>query len=65
MNQTPNKIVFKDSGIGLSEEDIGKLFVPFPGIHHGLDVSSSGLGLAIPSYSCPGTQQNQLDSKQA
>ena len=41
------QISFKDSGIGLSEEDIGKLFKPFPGIHHGLGVSSTGLGLAI------------------
>ena len=40
-------ISIKDSGIGLSEEDIGKLFKPFPGIHHGLDVSSTGLGLSI------------------
>jgi signal transduction histidine kinase len=37
----------KDSGIGLSEEDMGKLFAPFPGIHHGLSVTSTGLGLAI------------------
>ena len=36
-----------DSGVGLSEEDIGKLFVPFPGIRHGLGESSTGLGLAI------------------
>jgi PAS domain S-box-containing protein len=40
-------ISVKDSGIGLSEEDIGKLFVPFPGIRHGLNESSTGLGLAI------------------
>jgi signal transduction histidine kinase len=36
-----------DTGIGLSEEDIGKLFRPFPGIRHGLSVTSTGLGLAI------------------
>jgi len=41
------KVSVKDSGIGLSEEDIGKLFKPFPGIHHELDVSSTGLGLSI------------------
>ena len=38
---------FKDSGIGLREEDIKKLFKPFPGIRHGVNVSSTGLGLAI------------------
>jgi len=41
------QISVKDSGIGLSKEDMEKLFKPFPGIHHGLQVSSSGLGLAI------------------
>ena len=41
------QVSIKDSGIGLSEEDLGKLFKPFPGIHHGLDVSSTGLGLSI------------------
>lgn len=41
------QILFKDSGIGLSEVDMGKLFTPFPGINHGLDVSSTGLGLSI------------------
>ena len=40
-------IAVKDSGIGLNEEDIEKLFKPFPGIRHGLDVSSTGLGLSI------------------
>jgi signal transduction histidine kinase len=37
----------KDSGIGLSEEDISKLFKPFPSIQHEINVSSTGLGLAI------------------
>ncbi len=37
----------KDDGIGLSEEDITKLFIPFPGIRHGMNVSSTGLGLSI------------------
>ncbi|MFA9496813.1 MAG: ATP-binding protein, partial [Candidatus Bathyarchaeota archaeon] len=41
------QISVKDSGIGLSEEDIEKLFKPFPGIRHGVNVSSTGLGLAI------------------
>ena len=41
------QISVKDSGIGLSEEDIGKLFKPFPAIRHGENVSSTGLGLAI------------------
>jgi len=40
-------VTVKDTGIGLSVEDLGKLFKPFPGIHHGLGVSSTGLGLAI------------------
>jgi signal transduction histidine kinase len=41
------QVSIKDSGIGLSEEDIEKLFKPFPGIHHGINVSSTGLGLSI------------------
>ncbi len=41
------QISVKDTGVGLSEEDIDKLFVPFPGIRHGLNVTSTGLGLAI------------------
>jgi len=41
------QISVKDSGIGLSEEDIEKLFKPFPAIRHGVNVSSTGLGLAI------------------
>ena len=41
------QVSVKDTGIGLSEEDMGKLFKPFPGIQHGLVVSSTGLGLAI------------------
>ena len=41
------QISVKDSGIGLSEEDIGKLFKPFPFIQHEVEVSSTGLGLAI------------------
>jgi len=40
-------ISVKDTGIGLSYEDLGKLFKPFPGIRHGLGVTSTGLGLAI------------------
>jgi len=45
--ETHVQISVKDSGIGLSEEDIGKLFKPFPAIRHGENVSSTGLGLAI------------------
>jgi signal transduction histidine kinase len=41
------QVSVKDSGIGLREEDLGKLFTPFPGIQHGLNVSSTGLGLSI------------------
>lgn len=36
-----------DSGIGIDSEDMGQLFKPFPGIRHGLNVKSSGLGLSI------------------
>ena len=46
-SETHVQISIKDTGIGLSEEDIGKLFKPFPGIQHGLGVTSTGLGLAI------------------
>ena len=41
------RVRIKDSGIGMDEEDIEKLFKPFPGINHGLNVTSSGLGLSI------------------
>ena len=37
----------RDSGIGLSPDDIWRLFRTFPGIEHGLKVSSTGLGLSI------------------
>ena len=37
----------RDGGIGLAEDDIRSLFRPFPGIEHGLNVSSTGLGLSI------------------
>ena len=49
VESTESKVVIKvmDTGVGLSVEDIGKLFNPFPGIRHGLGVSSTGLGLAI------------------
>ena len=40
-------VTVKDSGIGISVEDQERLFTPFPGINHGLNVSSSGLGLSI------------------
>jgi len=40
-------IAVKDTGVGLSDEDIDKLFEPFPAIRHGLSVTSTGLGLAI------------------
>ena len=36
-----------DNGIGLSEEDLGKLFTPFPGILVDGNVSGTGLGLSI------------------
>jgi len=41
------RITVKDSGIGIVKEDIEKLFKPFPGIQHNLNVKSSGLGLSI------------------
>ena len=40
-------VAVMDTGIGLSEEEIGRLFKPFPGIRHGFGISSTGLGLAI------------------
>ncbi len=40
-------ISVKDTGVGLSEEDMGKLFAPFPEIRPRLGVTSTGLGLAI------------------
>ena len=40
-------VQIRDSGIGLSPDDIWRLFRPFPGIEHGLKVSSTGLGLSI------------------
>ena len=36
-----------DNGIGLNENDLAKLFEPFPSIRHGKNVRSTGLGLAI------------------
>ncbi len=49
MDQTKDSVIFsvKDSGIGLKERDIVKLFEPFPSIRHGDNVRSTGLGLAI------------------
>ncbi|MBT4320653.1 GAF domain-containing protein, partial [Candidatus Bathyarchaeota archaeon] len=41
------RVSVKDSGVGLSVEDIGKLFVPFPSINRELGGTSTGLGLAI------------------
>jgi len=41
------EVMVKDNGIGLSEEDMGKLFEPFPLIRHDLVVPSTGLGLSI------------------
>lgn len=37
----------RDSGVGLREEDINKLFKQLPKIQHGLNVKSWGLGLNI------------------
>ena len=36
-----------DNGIGVACDDLLKLFKPFPGIDHGLHVSSTGLGLSL------------------
>ena len=49
VSQDQDSAIFKitDSGIGIDEEDIDKLFSPFPGINHGLNVKSTGLGLSI------------------
>jgi PAS domain S-box-containing protein len=41
------RVSVKDTGVGLSEEEIGKLFVPFPSINRELGGTSTGLGLAI------------------
>ncbi len=41
------EVRIKDTGIGMAPDDLVKLFKPFPGIHHGLNVTSSGLGLSI------------------
>lgn len=41
------QVRIKDSGIGMTPSDMDKLFKPFPGINHGLNVSSTGLGLSI------------------
>lgn len=36
-----------DNGIGLNDNDLSKLFEPFPSIRHGINVRSIGLGLSI------------------
>ncbi len=36
-----------DKGIGVTEKEKDSLFKPFPGIQHGLNVPSTGLGLSI------------------
>ena len=37
----------RDSGVGLTEEDLPKLFTPFPGIHVEGNIAGTGLGLSI------------------
>ena len=37
----------RDSGVGLTEEDVPKLFKPFPGIHVEGNPAGTGLGLSI------------------
>jgi len=41
------QVTIKDTGIGMDPGDMDRLFKPFPGINHGLNVTSSGLGLCI------------------
>ena len=37
----------RDTGVGLTKEDIPKLFKPFPGIHTEGNPEGTGLGLSI------------------
>ena len=41
------QVTVSDNGVGLLEEEIGKLFTPFPGILVNGNVSGTGLGLSI------------------
>ncbi len=41
------EVSVSDNGIGLSQNDIAKLFKPFPDIHHAVKTPSTGLGLSI------------------
>lgn len=45
--ETTVDCIVVDNGIGLNENDLNKLFEPFPSIRHGNNVRSTGLGLAI------------------
>ena len=49
ISQTDEAIKFRatDSGVGISSEDISKLFTPFPGILVDGNVGGTGLGLSI------------------
>lgn len=49
MSKEDNSVTFsvKDFGVGIREEDIEKLFTPFPGILVEGNVSGTGLGLSI------------------
>ena len=49
INETPSEVEFcvKDQGYGLLEEDIDKLFKPFPSIEKPVYYRSTGLGLSI------------------
>jgi signal transduction histidine kinase len=40
-------IKVKDKGIGVKEEDIHKLFVPFESIKHGQNLNRCGTGLGL------------------
>lgn len=40
-------VTIKDEGIGIKQEDLAKLFIPFPGILVDGNVSGTGLGLSI------------------
>ena len=44
-----NGIVFevRDTGVGIANEDLEKVFEPFRQVHQGLQIGGSGLGLAI------------------
>jgi len=47
INEERLRITVADSGDGLSEKDIDKLFVPFERLHENNDIEGAGIGLVI------------------